>query len=87
MMCTYTHIKIKTRNTLTQASKNGHKPYLFPQKKFVSVLYAKYIFNNIYYFKRQTLMVRREKAFVNFTLFSILFTMFLVNHELKQNIK
>ena len=24
-----------TRNTLTQASKNGHKPYLFPQKKFV----------------------------------------------------
>ena len=28
-----------TRNTfnLTQASKNGRKPYLFPQKKFVSV--------------------------------------------------
>ena len=36
---------------------------------------------------RQTLIVRRENAFVNSTLFSGLFTMFLVNHDLKQNIK
>ena len=33
-----------TRNTLTQASKNGRKPYLFPQKKFISVFYAINIF-------------------------------------------
>ena len=39
---------VNTRNTLTQASKNGHKPYLFPQKKFVSVFYAINIFNTIY---------------------------------------
>ena len=37
-----------TRNTLTQASKNGCKPHLFPQKKFVSMFYA---FNTIYFFK------------------------------------
>ena len=42
---------IKTRNTLTQASKNGRKPYLFPQNKFVSVFYAINIFYTIYYFK------------------------------------
>ena len=40
-----------TRNTLTQASKNGRKPYLFPQNKFVSVFYVINIFNTIYYFK------------------------------------
>ena len=40
-----------TRNTLTQASKNGRKPNLFHQKKFVSVFYAINIFNTIYYFK------------------------------------
>ena len=40
-----------TRNTLTQASKNGRKPYLFPQKKFASVFYAINIFNTIYYDK------------------------------------
>ena len=44
----YTYI---TRNTLTQASKNGRKPHLFPQKKFVRVFYAINIFNTIYYFK------------------------------------
>ena len=44
-------VNILTRNTLTQASKNGRKPYLFPQKKFVSVFYAINIFNTIYYFK------------------------------------
>ena len=38
-------------NTLTQASKNGRKPYLFLQKKFISVFYAINIFNTIYYFK------------------------------------
>ena len=37
-----------TRNTLTQASKNGCKPYLFPQKKFVSVFYAIHIINTMY---------------------------------------
>ena len=30
--------------------RNGRKPYLFPQKKFVSVFYAINIFNTIYYF-------------------------------------
>ena len=78
-----------TRNTLTQASKNDRKPYLFPQKKFVSVFYAINIFNTIYYFtNRQTIIVRRENVFCKFhTLFSVLFTMFLVYHELKQKIK
>ena len=36
---------------------------------------------------RQTLTVRREMPFVNFTLFSVLFTMFLVFHDLKQKLK
>ena len=36
-----------TRNKLTQASKNGHKPNLFPQKKFVSMFYA---FNTIFFY-------------------------------------
>ena len=44
-------IRQMTRNILTQASKNGCKPYFFPQKKFVSVFYAINIFNTIYYFK------------------------------------
>ena len=39
--------QLRTRNTLTQASKNGRKPFLFPQKKFVSVFYAINIFNII----------------------------------------
>ena len=43
--------KQHTRNTLTQASKNRRKHYLFPQRKFVSVFYAIYTFNTIYYFK------------------------------------
>ena len=42
---------IYTRNKLTQASKNGRKPYLFPQKKCVSVFYAINICKTIYYFK------------------------------------
>ena len=59
-----------TRNTLTQASKNGRKPYLFSQKKFVSVLYA----INIYLTpsiisKWQTLIVRRENDFCKFYTF------------------
>ena len=33
-----------TRNTLMQGPKNGRKPYLFPQKKFVSMFYAINIF-------------------------------------------
>ena len=45
------YISYITRNTLTQASTNGRKPYLFPQKKFISVFYAINIFNTIYYFK------------------------------------
>ena len=45
------YIKGNTRNTLTQASKNGRKLYLFPQKTFVSVFYAINIFNTINYFK------------------------------------
>ena len=47
LLCT----TIDTRNTLTQASKNGRKPHLFPQKKLVSLFYAINIFNTIYYFK------------------------------------
>ena len=41
----------KTKNTLTQASKNGLKPYLFPQKTYVKMFYAINIFNAICYFK------------------------------------
>ena len=44
-------IKHSTRNTLTWASKNWRKPYLFLQKKFISVFYAINIFNTISYFK------------------------------------
>ena len=58
----------KTRNTLTQASKNGRKPYLFPQKKFVSVFYAINIASSIIS-NRQTLIVRRENAFCKFHTF------------------
>ena len=54
------------------------KPYLFPQKKFVSVFYAINIFNTIYF--KPT---NRE----NSTLFSVLLTTFLVYHDLKQKIK
>ena len=43
--------KVMTRNTMTQASKKDCKPYLYPQKKFVSVFYSINIFNTIYYFK------------------------------------
>ena len=42
--------QLKTRNTLTQASKNGRKHYLFPQKKFVSVFYAINKFTFTFYF-------------------------------------
>ena len=42
---------VYTKNTLTQASKTGRKPSLFPQKKFVRVFYAINIFITIYYFK------------------------------------
>ena len=47
------HHNIQTRSTLMQASKNSQKPYLFPQKKFISVymFYAINILNTIYYFK------------------------------------
>ena len=48
--CLFT-LQTFTRNTLTQTSKNGRKPYLFSQKIFVSVFYAINIFNTIYYFK------------------------------------
>ena len=34
------YVNVLTRNALTQASKNGRILYLFPQKKFVSVLNA-----------------------------------------------
>ena len=45
---------------MTQASKNGRKPYLFPQKKFVRVFYAINIFNTIYYFKPTNFNARRK---------------------------
>ena len=61
--------KYPTRNTLTQASKNGRKPYLLPQKKFVSVFYAINIFNTIYYFKPTNFIVCRENAFCKFHTF------------------
>ena len=68
--------------------KNGHKPYLFPQKKFLSVFYAKNIFNTIYYLKPTNFNCASRKCLiVNSTLFSVLFTMFLVYHDLKQKIK
>ena len=82
----YDIIHLCTRNTLTQASKNGRKPHLFPQKKFVSVFYAN-IFNTIYYFKPTNLNCVEKMPFVNSTLFSVLFNMILVYHDLKQKIK
>ena len=60
------HTCIYTRNTLTQASKNGRKPHLFPQKKFVSVFYAINIFTPSIISNRQILIVRRENAFCKF---------------------
>ena len=53
---------LTTRNTLTQASKNGRKPYLFPQKKFVSVFYAMNILSPSIISNRQILIMRRENA-------------------------
>ena len=55
----------QTRKTLTQASKNGRKPYLFLHKKFVRVFYAINIFTAIYYFIPTIL----KMTFVNSTLF------------------
>ena len=48
---------------------NVRKPYLFPQKKFVSVFYVINIFNTIYYFK-PTNFKCRENAFCKFHTFS-----------------
>ena len=48
-----------------QASKNGRKPHMFPQKKFVSMFYAINIFNTIYYFKPTNF----KMPFVNSTLY------------------
>ena len=73
--------------TLTQASKKGRKPYLFPQKQFVSMFYAINILTPSIISNRQTLIVRGENAFCKFQTFSVLFTMFLVYHDLKQKIK
>ena len=73
IITTYTicliHATVWTRNTLTEASKNSRKSYLFPQKKFVSLLYAINIFNTIYNFKPTNLIVRRENAFCKFHTF------------------
>ena len=51
------------------------KPYLFPQKKFVSVFYA--IFNTIYNQNRQTLIVPfvNSTPFFRFCILCFLFTM------------
>ena len=77
-----------TRNTLTQASKNGRKPYLFPQKTFVSTFYAINIFNTIYYFKPTNFNCVYRKCLLIIThFFSVLFTMFLVYNDLKQKIE
>ena len=68
----FLHIMIIKINTLMQASKNGRKPYLFPQKKFVSVFYAISIFIS----NRHTLIVRREIPHsFRFCLTCFLFTM------------
>ena len=42
---------MNTKNTLTQASKNGRKPYSFPQKKYVSMFYAINLPNTIDHLK------------------------------------
>ena len=70
---------IPTRNALTQASKNGRKPYLFPQKKFVSVFYAINTFNTICYFKPTNF----NCAYRKFHTFFCLLTMFPVHQDLK----
>ena len=54
---------------MTQASKNCRKPYLFPQKKFISVFYAINIFNTIYFFKPTNFIcAKRQCLFANSTL-------------------
>ena len=45
-----------TRNTLTQAKKNGREPYLFPQKKFISVHI--YLMSVLYKITRQLSLVQ-----------------------------
>ena len=79
-------IKLLTRNTLTQTSKNDRKSYLFSKKKFVSMFYAINILNTSIISNRQTLIVRRENAFCIFHTFPVLFTLFLVYHDLKQKL-
>ena len=65
-----------------QASKNGRKPYLFPQKNFVSMFYAIILTPSII-LNRLTSVVRREIPHF----FRSFFTIFLVYHDLKQKIR
>ena len=59
-----------TRNILTQASKNGRKHYLFPQKKFVKACFMQYTYlTPSIISNRQTFIVRRENAFCKFYTF------------------
>ena len=74
-----------TRNTLTQASKNGRKPYLFPQKKFISVFYAINIFNTIYYFDKFYLCIKTMHC--AFCKFHTLFRCCLPRIETKNKIR
>ena len=73
----------ETRNTLTHASQNGRKPYIFPQNKLVSILCNKHIQHHLL-FQTDKLKLCVEKI-PHF--FSVLFTMFLVYHDLKQKNK
>ena len=58
-------MSINTRNTLTQASKNDHKPFLFCKR----VLCNKHNLTPSIISNRQTLIVRRENAFCKFHTF------------------
>ena len=58
-----------TRNALTQASKKGRKPYLFPQKNFVSVFMQLTYLTPPIIPNWKILIVRRENAFCKFHIF------------------
>ena len=65
----YRYIKYIHNKHIDASVKERPQPYLFPQKKFLSVFYAINIFNTIYYFKPTILIVRRVNAFCKFHTF------------------
>ena len=63
------HYNTKQEKHWRMRKKNGRKPYLFPQKKVVSVFYAINILTLYFISIWQTFIVRRENAFCKFQTF------------------